>query len=235
MLLRLRAFSQSPGRKNNMRVLSFGMARHATQVLAAAMLAAAVVQPAGASIIDEWSSVQVPPAPKIDPQTVDTKTTALLVLDFTNQICSDRTPRCVASLPKVASLVVAARKAGALVVYSRTPGATAADTDIRPEVGRQPGDPVVASGPDKYIGTNLAQILKDKGITTIIVTGVAANGAVLYTASDAALNGMNVVIPVDGMSAGNAFAELYVAYNMTNAPGMAQKVKLATTDGITFK
>ena len=42
-------------------------------------------------------------------------------------------------------------------------------------------------------------------------------------------------IPVDGMSAGNTYIEQYVAYNMVNAPGMAQKVKLATTDGITFK
>jgi nicotinamidase-related amidase len=218
-----------------MRVLSFRSLRTAGELLVAGAFVMAMAYPASATIVDEWSSVQPPPAPKIDPQTVDTKTTALLVLDFTMQICGDRTPRCVASLPKVANLVAAARKAGALVVYSRTPGATAADTDIRSEVGRQPGDPVVVSGPDKFINTNLAQILKDKGIATIIVTGVAANGAVMYTASDAALNGMNVVIPVDGMSAGNTYIEQYVAYNMVNAPGMAQKVKLATTDGITFK
>ena len=218
-----------------MRVLSSQSVRTVGELLIAGAFMVGMAYPASATIVDEWAAVQPPAAPKIDPQTVDTKTTALLVLDFTMQICGDRTPRCVASLPKVANLITAARKAGALVVYSRTPGATAADTDIRSEVGRQPGDPVVASGPDKFINTNLAQILKDKGITTIIVTGVAANGAVMYTASDAALNGMNVVIPVDGMSAGNTYVEQYVAYNMVNAPGMAQKVKLATTDGITFK
>src|SRR5215472_4810821 len=59
----------------------------------------------------------------------------------------------------------------------------------------------VQSGPDKFLNTDLAKILKDKGIQTVIVTGTASNGAVLFTGARAAFRGMNVIVPVDGMSA----------------------------------
>ena len=36
--------------------------------------------------------------------------------------------------------------------------------------------------------------------------GTSSNGAVLYTASGAALRGMNVIIPVDGISAVDPYA-----------------------------
>ena len=64
------------------------------------------------------------------------------------------------------------------------------------------------SGPDKFLRTNLEKILWDKGITTVIVAVAASNGAVLYTASGAAFRGMNVIVPVDGMSAVEAYADL---------------------------
>ncbi len=69
------------------------------------------------------------------------------------------------------------------------------------------------------MGTDLEKILKDKGIKAVIVTGTAAHRAVLYTASGAALRGMHVIVPVDGMSAENVYAEQYVAWNLVNAPG----------------
>ena len=53
---------------------------------------------------------------------------------------------------------------------------------------------------DKFLGTDLEKILKDKGIATVIIVGTAAHGAVLYTGSGAAMRGMNVIVPVDGMS-----------------------------------
>jgi nicotinamidase-related amidase len=92
------------------------------------------------------------------------------------------------------------------------------------------GDPVVTSGPDKFMGTDLEKILKEKGIRTVIVTGTAAHGAVLYTAGGAALRGMRVVLPVDGMSAENAYAEQYVAWHLTNAPRVSAQVILTKID-----
>ncbi|MBP1732123.1 MAG: isochorismatase hydrolase protein, partial [Deltaproteobacteria bacterium] len=75
---------------------------------------------------------------------------------------------------------------------------------------------------------------KDKGIKTVIVTGTAAHGAVLYTASGAALRGMKVVIPVDGMSAESLYAEQYVAWNLVNAPRISAETTLSRLDMIKF-
>jgi nicotinamidase-related amidase len=93
---------------------------------------------------------------------------------------------------------------------------------------------VVAAFVDKFMlgnkDTGLEKILKDKGITTVIAVGTAANGAVLYTSSAAALRGFNVIVPVDGMSAvgQNIYVEQYVAYNFTSAPIISPKITLTT-------
>ena len=51
----------------------------------------AYASPAAAqNVIDDWQSVKVPPAPTLKPVTVDPKTTALLVIDLTNQFCGPR-------------------------------------------------------------------------------------------------------------------------------------------------
>ncbi len=216
-----------------MRVLLHNCIRAALAPLTATVVMAMAGQATAQTVIDDWDKVQAPPAPKVDPIEVDGKTTAVLVLDFVKQICNDdRTPSCVASLPKVAKLIDAGRTAGSLIVFSRFPNTT--EADIVPAVAPKSGDPDVVSGPDKYLNTDLAQILKDKGITTVVVTGIASNGAVLYTASHAAFSGMNVIVPVDGMSSASRYADQYVAWNMVNAPG-TRNVKLATVDGITFK
>lgn len=187
------------------------------------------------TIIDEWTSVQVPPPPKLDPITVDPKTTALLVLDLVKETCNQQVrPRCLDSLPQVAKLIKGARDSKTFVVYSVIPGpATIADTlpSVKP-IGKEP---VVKSGPDKFIGTNLEKILKGKGISTVIVVGTTAQGAVLYTASHAALLGFNVIVPVDGMSAETPYAEQYVAWNMVNAPVVSAKVKLTGIDMLKYR
>jgi hypothetical protein len=72
-----------------------------------------------ASIVDEWSTVKVPPPPALKAVTVDRKTTALLMLDFNKQTCNtERRPRCIASIPKVAKLLASARGASIPIVYS---------------------------------------------------------------------------------------------------------------------
>lgn len=42
-----------------------------------------------ANIIDDWAKIEVPPPPELKSVTVDPETTALLVLDFTHQICNE--------------------------------------------------------------------------------------------------------------------------------------------------
>ena len=185
------------------------------------------------SIVDEWNSVKVPPVPELKPVTLDPNTTALLMLDFIKQICNaERRPRCIASIPIMSKLLKEARSKGVRVIYSLAAGATIAD--IAKELTPVAGEQAVTSGPDKFLGTDLEKILKEKGVKTVIVTGTAAHGAVLYTASGAALRGMRVIVPVDGMSADNTYAEQYVAWHLINAPRISNQVTLTTIELIKF-
>jgi nicotinamidase-related amidase len=180
-----------------------------------------------------WDTVKTPPAPEIKSVTLDPKSTALLLLDFNKQTCStDRRPRCIASIPKMEKLLTGARASGVFVVYSLSAGATPAD--IARELAPQASDPVVTSGPDKFFGTDLERILKEKNIKTVIVTGTAAHGAVLYTASGAALRGMKVILPVDGISAEALYPEQYTVWHLANAPRVSAEVTITRTDMIKF-
>jgi nicotinamidase-related amidase len=199
-----------------------------------ALCAAAVIAPAHAqTIVDEWNAVKAPPPPALKPVTVDAKTTALLMLDFTHQICNEKTkPRCVASLPAMKKLLAQARDNHVMVVFSTAGNMTA--KDIWADVAPAPGEPVVNSHANKFQDTELEKILKGKGIKTVIVTGVNANGAVLYTASEAAFLGFNVIVPVDGSSAENEYIEQYVVYNFAHAPLVSSMVTLTTSAMIKF-
>jgi len=89
------------------------------------------------TIIDEWATIKAPPPPELKPVTIDTKTTALLLLDFGKQNCGQR-PRCLASVPKVQKFAAEARAKGLAVVYSLPGQATVADLLIAPMAG-EPG------------------------------------------------------------------------------------------------
>ncbi|MEP6997582.1 MAG: isochorismatase family protein [Betaproteobacteria bacterium] len=185
------------------------------------------------TIVDEWASVKVPPSPTLKAVTIDKKTTVLLMLDFVEQTCQpQRRPRCIASIPKVKLLLTAARAAGVPVVFSVVPGAKPADilTDVAPAAD----EPVVSAGVDKFVGTELENILKQKGAQTVIVVGTAAHGAVLYTASAAAIRGMKAIIPVDGMSADIPYVEQYVAWHLANVPILGSAMTLTTLADVKF-
>jgi nicotinamidase-related amidase len=191
-----------------------------------------VAAPAAAqTIIDQWTSIETPAAPALKEVTVDPSTTALLMLDLVKQTCEHR-PRCVASLPDVKKLLAQARAKNLLVVYSTVPNSALAD--IMPDVAPVSGEPTVQGGVDKFLNTDLEKILKDKGIKTVIVAGVAANGAVLYTSASAISHGFKAIVPVDALSADNAFIEKYVAYNFTTAPVVAGNTTLTRISMIKF-
>ena len=186
---------------------------------------------AAQTIIEDWSRVTPPPPPALSRVTVAPSTTALLVLDVATQTCNAQTrPRCVAMLPKVRQLIAFARAKGLMVVYSLGGASTAAD--ILPEAAPAGGEPMVKSGPDKFVGTDLDRILKDKGIKTVVAIGAAAHGAVLHTASASAFRGYDVVVPVDAMAAESVYAEQYTAWHLVNAPRLADRVKLTKADMI---
>ena len=198
------------------------------------------------TIIDEWNGIKAPPPPELKAVTLDPKTTALLVLDLIKQNCNEQLrPRCVASIPKIATLLAAARASGVTIIYTIVPSLgpnvpPPVAADILPAVAPK-GEPVLTSGVDKFIignkDTGVEKMLKDKEITSVITVGTAAHGAVLYTASTASLRGFNVIVPVDGMSGAgqNPYIEQAVATILTSAPVVSSKVTLTRIDMIKFK
>ena len=208
--------------------------------MTATMALGTTATPAAAqTIIDEWQQIKVPAAPELKPVKADVPTTALLLLDFNGAQdpskgpCNSKTkPRCLASLPKVAKLLTEARAKGMLVVYSLAGSGTR--EDIATVLAPKDGEAIVKSGPNKFMNTDLDKLLTAKGIKNVIVTGTASEGAVLNTASDAAFKGMNVILPVDGMSSTELYAEQYVAWHMTHAPAVSTKTTLTTIDMISF-
>jgi nicotinamidase-related amidase len=68
----------------------------------------------------------------------------------------------------------------------------------------------------------------------VIVGGPAAHGAVIHTAAEAAFRGLSVVVPVDIMSAENAFIKQYVAYHFASAPRVAAATTLTRVSMIKF-
>src|SRR2546422_5301601 len=184
------------------------------RVIAAAIIAAACFTNApGQTVIEEWGSAKLPPPPALKPATFNPAETALLVMDFTNQTCSSaRRPRCAASVPKVRKLVSEARARGVFIIYSvAVPGSVA--TDILKELTPAAGEPVLPPlGPDKFIGSELDSMLKDKGIKAVVAMGTQAQTSVLHTAAAAALRGFKVIVPGGGMSAADVFPELYTAW-----------------------
>jgi nicotinamidase-related amidase len=189
---------------------------------------------ANATIIDEWASVKPEPAPELKAVTIDPKTSALLVLDIVKGSCNnERRPRCVTSVPAVAKLIEDARAKGVTVIHTVAGQATSAD--ILPQVAPKQGEQLITGTvADKFVRTDLEKILKDKGITTIIPVGTAAHGAILYTASQAAFRGIKVVVPVDGATSENTYAEQAVAWLLARAPGVSNNVTLTKLDMIKF-
>ena len=185
-------------------------------LLAAASMAATALNygaiPArAADVIAEWSTIQMPPPPTLKPVTVDPKSTALFLFDFMTENCGQR-PRCVEAVPTLKALHDRARAANMLVAYTLPGGGKIIDQGIAPRDGEVVDQK--AGGPDKFLGDDLDQRLKDHGIKTVILCGTSAQGVGLGTGAGAAQRGYYVIYPVDCMASESAFREGYAAWHM---------------------
>jgi nicotinamidase-related amidase len=219
---------------NSKKRLGFEFRRATGLALLTVFVSAGAAFAQSKTIIDEWSSVQPPKPPELKPVKIDDpKSTAYLVLDLVKQSCNnERRPRCVTSIPKVQAFLIEARSKGIPVIHSYT--TSSSPSDFLPEVAPATGEPLVRASADKFVGTDLEKILRDKGIKTVIVVGTAAHGAVISTASQAAFRGFKVIVPVDGKSSENLYFEQYTAYHLNTAPGVGQQVTLTKFDMIQF-
>lgn len=204
--------------------------------LAASIAAAGAV--CAADVISEWSQLGLPPPPDLKPVTVETQTTALLVLDLMKSNCGAR-PRCVESVPKVKALLERARAAGMLVLVHLPGHGPAIDPGLEP----RPGEAVVEKlqppergGPDKFIGTDLDQRLKARGIKTVIMVGTSAQGVGIGMSNASVQRGYNVIYPVDGFSSESAFREAYAVWHLAGGgpPVVTKWVTVTRSDMIKF-
>jgi nicotinamidase-related amidase len=167
-----------------------------------------------ADILNDWDTVKPPAKPELKPVTVDPSTTALLIMDLMKQNCGAR-PRCVATIPNVKRLHDAARKAGVMVWYSLVGGEKADPSGmIDPSFAPHEGEWARTNGPDKFMGTDLEQKLKAKGIKTAIICGTSFQGVGIGTGSGLAQRGYKVIVPIDCLSSEDIYNEQYAAWHM---------------------
>lgn len=129
-------------------------------------------------------------------------------------------------LPAVVRLVTAARRADVDVVhatYARRPDGKGSNTNARlfgamakspvkllpgseaaevvPEVGVHPTDIVLTRGHglNPMAGTDLDAVLRNLGVTTVVVAGVSVNVAITNLVMDAVNLGYHVVLPRDAV------------------------------------
>jgi nicotinamidase-related amidase len=190
--------------------------------------------PFSESVIDRWHDVKAPPPPPIHPVTVDPATTALLVMDFSGEVCTPKTrPRAATALPKLKAFLQEARRRKMLVVHTTTRTGTAAE--LADAVRPVDGEAVYSAKFDKFHGNDLEALLRRHGVDTVIATGTSANGCLLFTVSGAVLRDFRVVVPIDGMPAATAYQEQFVAWEIANAPVIREKAVLSRFDAISFR
>jgi len=209
-------------------------------LLLTACTGAALAQ-SGAQSTKPMVTLQMPALPDPVPVSVKAPTTALLVFDIVDPICTTQ-PKCMATMvPAITSLLAKARSAGMLVLYG-TRGLTLSKwlTQVAPA----PGDRVIQSyAQDRFFNTDLDKILKDKGITTLILTGWKVSGSVVYTSVGATARGYTVVVPVDASLATTDYETTIGLFqiltqfdaNITNEPLKAKASTLSRTDMITIQ
>jgi nicotinamidase-related amidase len=185
---------------------------------AVALLIAFAASSSAADVLDDWATVKLPPKPELKPVTLEGSTTALLILDMMKMNCGAR-PRCVATVPNVKRLHDAARAAGAMVWYSLVGSDGKATPADMIDPGFMPRDSEWArqNGPDKFLGSNLEEKLKARGIKTVIVCGTSFQGVGIGTGSGSAQRGYKVIVPVDCLSAEDPYMEQYAAWHLFKA------------------
>lgn len=199
-------------------------------------IAAFASSPAPAQdILREWDSIKAPPPPtdKIIPVEIDSKKTAVLSLDWNNRTCTaDGRVRCFKTLPKIEKLLNDARQKNILIVHALSSSMQPADIVAR--VGPKGGEQVVRGRGDKFSGSDLEKILKDKGIETVIIVGTSANSAVLYTAFGAVQRGFKPIVPIDGLPSETAFQEQFTIWQLANGSQLQGVAVLTRLDSIKF-
>jgi len=197
--------------------------------------------PAGRGASKPLLTLQMPALPDPAQVTLKPATTALLVLDYVEDICNSQ-PKCKSQmLPAMTPFMERVRKAGLVVAYGTREQNM---SKWLPEVAPAPGDiKIVNTAQDRFYNTDLDKALKAKGIATIIMVGWKVSGSVTYTSLGATVRDYTVVIPVDTTAAATDYETVIGFYqilnqgngNLRNEPLKPKAPTLSRTDMITFQ
>jgi isochorismate hydrolase len=186
-------------------------------------------------------TLQMPATPDPARVTLDPKSTALIVLDYVEDICN-RQPNCKNKmLPAMIPFMERVRKAGLTVAYgTRAQNQTKWLKEVAPAAG---DIRVNSTAQDRFYNTDLDKELKAKGIKTLIIVGWKISGSVTYTSVGAMARDYTVVIPVDTTAAATDYETTIGFYNVLNSgnanlknePLKPKAVTLSRTDLITFQ
>jgi nicotinamidase-related amidase len=203
---------------------------------AAELTAQAAPAPGG-----KMMTLQMPATPAPARVTLNPRTTALIVLDYVEDICNNQ-PSCKSKmLPAMTPFMERVRKAGMTVAYgTREQNQAHWLKEVAPT---QADIRITNTAQDRFYNTSLDQQLKAKGITTLIMVGWKISGSVTYTSVGAMARDYTVVIPVDTTSAGSDYETTIGFYNVQNSgnanlpnePLKKGAVTLSRTDLITFQ
>ena len=185
-----------------------------------------------------WAAEEGPNRPEPKPVTVDSKSTAVLVLDL-NARCDDPKQVCSKITASLGDFLDKARAASVPIIYTVSTAAKGKPIGELAAPLRQKQNEVIIypDGFDKFYSGELQPLLKDKDVKTLIVTGSSTNSAVLYTATTAArMHRYRVVIPMDGVNAATRYEQEYTIHQFTVLPSEANKLfQFTNLSMITFR
>src|SRR5882672_4430801 len=199
---------------------------------------AAQAAPAGGG---KMMTLQMPATPEPARVTLDPKTTALVVLDYVEDICNNQASCKTKMLPAMTPFMAKVRQAGLTVAYgTRAQNMTKWLKEVAPAAN---DIKIINTAQDRFYGTDLDKALKAKGIKTLIMVGWKISGSVTYTSVGAMARDYTVVIPMDTTSAGSGYETTIGFYNVLNSgnanlanePLKPKAVTLTRTDMITFQ
>jgi nicotinamidase-related amidase len=186
-------------------------------------------------------TLQMPALPDPVRVTLNPATTALLVLDYVEEICHSQ-PKCRSQmLPAMTPFMARVRQAGMTVAYGTREQNM---SKWLPEVAPAPGDiKIVNTAQDRFYNTDLDKALKAKGVTTIIMVGWKVSGSLTYSSVGATIRDYTVVIPVDTTAAATDYEQVIGFYqilnqgngNLPNVPLKPRAPTLSRTDMIAFQ
>jgi nicotinamidase-related amidase len=167
-----------------------------------------------------------PNRPDPKPVMLDSKSTAVLVLDL-NARCDDPKQVCSKITAPLGDFLDKARAASVPIIYTVSTAAKGKPIgELSAPLRRKENEVIIyPDGFDKFYSGELQPLLKDRGVKTLIITGSSTNSAVLYTATTAArMHRYAVVIPIDGVNAATRYEHEYAIHQFTVLPSEANKL-----------